>query len=60
MEILQKPGKLSEPEWEIMKSHIDDRLNRPGGGDLAKYLVIAQYSVRFQSPFTRPGNGPPR
>jgi hypothetical protein len=32
---------------DFMKSHIDDQLNRLGGGDLAKYLLIAQYSVRF-------------
>jgi hypothetical protein len=33
---------------DFMKSQIDDQLNRQGGGDLAKYLLIAQYSVRFQ------------
>ena len=34
---------------DFMRSQIDVQLNRPGGGDLAKYLIIAQYSVRFQS-----------
>jgi hypothetical protein len=40
---------------DFMKSAVDVQLNRPGGGDLAKYLLIAQYSVRFQSPFARSG-----
>jgi hypothetical protein len=40
---------------DFMRSQIDIQLNRPGGGDLAKYLIIAQYSVRFQSPLARSG-----
>jgi hypothetical protein len=40
---------------DFMRSHIDMQLNRTGGGDLAKYLIIAQYSVRFQSLFPHPG-----
>jgi hypothetical protein len=42
---------------DFMRSNIDVQLNRPGGGDLANYLILAQYSVRFQSPFVRSGNG---
>jgi hypothetical protein len=36
---------------DFMKSTIDVQLNRLGGGDLAKYLILAQYSYRFQSLF---------
>lgn len=35
---------------DFKRSQIDVQLNRPGGGDLARYLVIAQYSIRWQSP----------
>jgi hypothetical protein len=32
---------------DFKRSRVDVQLNRPGGGDLARYLIIAQYSVRF-------------
>ncbi len=34
---------------DFMQSHVDSQLNRPGGGDLAKYLILFQYSRRFPS-----------
>jgi hypothetical protein len=40
---------------DFMRSNVDVQLGRPGGGDLAKYLIIAQYSIRFQSPIPRGG-----
>jgi len=42
---------------DFMRSNVDVQLNRPGGGDLAKYLILVQYSVRFQSPLSRRGKG---
>jgi hypothetical protein len=42
---------------DFMRSPIDVQLNRPGGGDLAKYLIIAQYSIRFDSLLPRQGSG---
>jgi hypothetical protein len=38
---------------DFMRSNVDVQLGRSGGGDLAKYLIIAQYSIRFQSPIPR-------
>lgn len=32
---------------DFKRSPLDVQLNRPGGGDLARYLIIAQYSIRF-------------